>query len=58
MTCCVCGKGMPDGVTLFRTNEYGVYGIWVCRDDRDKVPAIPISKETQELVDLLDGTKR
>jgi len=31
MKCMVCGKGMSEGVSLFRTNEKGVPGIWACR---------------------------
>ena len=56
--CCVCGKGMVEGKTLFRVNALGEEGIWVCREDRSNVPALPIPKEQQELIDIIDGTKR
>ena len=32
MKCITCGKGMPEGVDLFRLNEFGVTGIWACTE--------------------------
>jgi len=49
---------MVEGKTLFRVNALGEEGIWVCREDRSNVPALPIPKEQQELIDIIDGTKR
>ena len=30
MQCEICGKGMREGVTLYRANEKGIKGIWRC----------------------------
>jgi hypothetical protein len=38
MKCMVCGKGMADGVSLFRQNPKGEAGIWACRAHRRDVP--------------------
>lgn len=38
MKCEWCGKGLQDGVSLFRVNEKGVPGIWRCEADLDRRP--------------------
>ena len=30
MKCRKCGRGIPEGASLFRVNEKGVKGIWEC----------------------------
>lgn len=37
MKCEICGKGIPDGVDLFRQNEKGVVGIWRCTEHNTTV---------------------
>lgn len=29
--CAVCGKGTMEGVSLYRTNEVGIPGVWACK---------------------------
>ena len=51
MKCEICGKGVLDGVTLYRQNELGVKGIWRCTEHNQQ----PVDKEVQELVDIIEA---
>ena len=38
MNCITCGKGIFEGIALYRQNETGVAGIWACLEhDRTNV---------------------
>lgn len=51
MECEICKKSAQfDGVALFRQNEYGVIGIWRCRDHNEK----NIDKEVDEIVTSIE----
>lgn len=51
MKCEVCGKGMAEGVSLFRQNELGVTGIWRCREHNEKPP----EPEVDDIVRIIEG---
>lgn len=48
--CEVCDKGPQDGVTVYRTNEKGVAGIWRCAEHEGAT-----DPETQEIIDAIEG---
>lgn len=50
MKCEMCGRGIPEGVTLHRQNEKGVRGIWRCTDCNIK----PIPPEVKQIMDVLE----
>ena len=50
MKCHVCNKGMAEGVTLFRQNEFGTKGIWACR----KHNGVKIDTDVDELVTIIE----
>lgn len=50
MKCDICGKGPLDGFTIFRVNEYGVPGIWRCREHMNK----PIDPEDDRLARIIE----
>lgn len=52
MTCYICGLGMGEGISLFRVNEKGVPGIWVCEDDSCNAM---IDKEVLDIVHIIEG---
>ena len=49
--CEICGFGPADGVTVHRTNEYGVEGIWRCEQHLDG----PVDEDVAELVAVLES---
>lgn len=56
MKCEICGKGMEQGVTLFRVNELGVTGVWRCREHMEKQPD-PIVEDIVNIIEF-GGTKK
>jgi hypothetical protein len=53
MKCHVCNRGVPEGVTLFRQNEFGVTGIWACREHNRQV----IRPDVDDLVKIIESGK-
>lgn len=56
MKCMVCGRGMADGVSLFRQNPKGEAGIWACREHRREAvdPTVESIVGAVESVDYMD----
>lgn len=51
MECEVCKRSAQlDGVALFRQNEYGVIGVWRCREHNEKI----IKPEVDEIVKAIE----
>jgi hypothetical protein len=50
VTCEVCGRGMADGVSLFRQNPKGQKGVWRCRECN----ARPIDPEVNDIVSAIE----
>ena len=55
MKCCICQKGMQQGVTLYRVNAKGVAGIWVCEKHLKQTDAPPVHPDVAEIVDAING---
>lgn len=53
MNCEKCGKGMKDGVTLYRQNPKGETGVWRC----SACNRTPVDPETAELIVVIEGKK-
>ena len=53
MKCFKCEKGNGDGYALFRQNEFGVIGVWACRDHNEK----EIDKEVDDIVKTIEDSK-
>lgn len=52
--CAVCGKGPPDGVSVFRMNEKGGPGLWACNEHKDHFDS-HMPDDVLELTRLLEG---
>jgi hypothetical protein len=49
MKCIYCGRGMADGVALFRQNPTGEKGVWACGEHNAK----PVDPLVAEIVDAV-----
>lgn len=57
MECCICRKGLADGIALFRINEKGVPGILACARHIQQTDAAPIDEDVQRLVKVIEGAR-
>ena len=51
-----CYKCKAENKALFRQNEKGVKGIWVCEQCSD--PKVPIDPEVKEISQLISGERK
>lgn len=56
MKCCICQKGLSEGVTLHRVNEKGVAGIWACSKHYKQTDGKPIDPDVALIVKAIGGT--
>lgn len=49
MRCYECGKGMAEGVSLFRQNPKGEAGIWACEQHSE-----PIDEEVLKVSKIIE----
>jgi hypothetical protein len=57
MKCCICQKGLNDGIALFCVNAKGVTGIWVCEQHLSQTDAPPVDEDFRRLMRLLGGNR-
>ena len=53
MTCLFCGKGMKQGVSLFRVNATGQKGVWACEAHIKNTDAT-VDPVVQQIVDTIN----
>jgi len=51
VSCEKCGKGLREGIALFRQNPKGEIGVWRCAACNTK----PIDSEVMEIIQLMKG---
>ena len=57
MKCITCGKGLEDGISLYRQNEFGIDGIWACLE-HDKTKVKQNDPDTVEITEIIAATNR
>lgn len=58
MTGCIfCGRGLAQGVNLFRINKKGEPGVWAC-DDHIKNTDAKVDSDVQVIVDAVNPRRR
>jgi len=50
--CYKCGKGIADGIALYRQNSKGQQPVWACSVCRE----LPVPEEVDTLVSLIEST--
>lgn len=58
MECCICHRGLADGLALFRVNDVGQTGIWACSNHIRSFPSRQPDDEVQRLADILTGKRQ
>ena len=54
MKCMVCGKGMPEGVSLYRQNPKGEIGVWACEEHRRE----KVDPEVEGIVSVIERASK
>jgi hypothetical protein len=60
MSCCICNRGLAEGVSLYRVNEKGVPGVWACEVHIVRFPFKKPDPIVAEIVAVIeaDGKKK
>ena len=58
MKCEICNRGMAEGVTLYRVNEFGVLGIWRCPAHLAFDQEAALDPEVKKLINIIEGENR